>query len=463
MLEEHPELFWKESDTVFHQVGGFSRISQIVNEIRRQQESVLFIDCGDLFHGTAPLVMSKGEAVIPVMNQLGVDAFVPGNWDFAYGRERLQELAGKLNAPTLAANVKDAETAKPLFSPHTVKELQGVKVGIIGLTYPYVDQTMPPAFSKGLSFSLGVEELPEHIASLKRENVDVIMLVSHMGLPLDVKLASLVDGIDVILSGHSHDRLTQPIFTNGTAIIQSGASGSFLGKIELEIDAQKITNIKHALLPMYADLFTIDPEMDQIVQQTLAPYKEQLAEVVGRVETPLHRMTLNEAPMDRFITDAYLQAVDADVAFSHGWRYGAPITPGPLTMEHLHQIIPTNPELFVMEVEGATLLNALEKNLEQVFAPDPFDQKGGYILRASGLFMAFKPYNPAGNRIQHLEIGGQLFDSGKSYRVAGAGEQLFKGIKAERVKQNIKAVDVLKQVAQSRAVSIDNIPRVLSI
>ncbi|HEY9577526.1 MAG TPA: bifunctional UDP-sugar hydrolase/5'-nucleotidase, partial [Pseudobacillus sp.] len=440
------------------------RVARYIKEVKKQKRNVLFFDGGDLFHGTAPLVSSKGKAILNALKMIPLDGFVPGNWDFAYGKEQLLSLTEQLSFPTLACNVKNKESDNPVFSPYSIKELTGIKVGVIGLTYPYVDQTMPDSFAEGLSFSKGLEEVEQIIEKLRNEKVDLIILLSHMGLPLDVKLASMLSGIHIILSGHSHDRIKKPILQGETLIIQSGASSSFIGCLDLVVDNGKVTDYNYKLTPLYEHRYSADEEMDKIVEEILRPYAPQMAEIAGRTDTILHRMTLNESPMDRLITDAYLHSFDADLAFSHGWRYGAPIPEGAVTLYDIHSIIPTNPEIFTMDVSGGTLLKALEKNLEQVFSADPFEQKGGYILRSSGLFMAFKPYNPKGNRIQELLVNGQELDINKTYKIAGGGEQLFKGIKADRSYKGKQAVDVIKSfLNDKKLIKYDYPPSIISV
>lgn len=458
----HPELFYHNSSPLFREVGGLPRMAQLVKEIRRRRQNVLFFDGGDVFHGTAPLVLSKGDAMIPILNQMGLDAWVPGNWDFAYGPTRLQDLVAALQFPTVAANVS-------LFTPYQILEVATLRIGIIGLTYPYVDDTMPPAFSEGLTFILGVNELQQHIDILRhQEHANLIVVLSHMGLPLDVHLASQVSSIDVLLSAHTHDRVTSPIVQNGTIIVQSGASSSFLGELVLNIDKSSpqqamVVDFRYQLHPLFADQVAEDPSVKETVQQAVAPYLQELERVIGSVGTPLHRMTLQQAPMDTLITDAYLAYTGADLAFSHGWRYGVPILPGSVTMWDMYNIIPTNPELFTMEVDGATILHTLEINLEQVYAPNPFQQKGGYVLRSSGLFMAYKPNNPKGHRIEHIEIQGKSLHRNKLYTVAGAGKQLFKN-KQDRKMLQTHSIDVISEyLSKHPALHVDDTQRVITI
>ncbi|RSD25020.1 bifunctional metallophosphatase/5'-nucleotidase [Mesobacillus subterraneus] len=461
-LELHNELFWQGDEPVLRKTGGLTRISQYIKDLKAQNEHVLFLDGGDLFHGTLPLVESKGDSLLPALGKMELDGWVPGNWDFAYGKEQLAALNERLPFPGLACNVKEEQTGEPFMKPYMIKEFEGVKVGIIGLTYPFVDETMPDSFSKGLTFSKGIEETRACVKELKGQ-VDLVMLVSHMGLPLDVELATIVDGIDIILSGHSHDRIEQPITVNGTLVVQAGSSASFLGKLEISLNGSRISDYQYELVAVDESL-PENEEMAVAVSEILNRYQKERENVVGRTDTILHRMTLNEAPMDKLITDAYRHAFDCDLAFSHGWRYGTPIPAGKITEFDLHTIIPTNPEMFTMEMSGERLLKAFEKNLEMVFSRNPFKQKGGYILRSSGLFIAFKPYNPEGNRIQKLLVGGKEIDLKKKYKIAGGGKQLFKGAEADKTYHGVHAVEVIKQFLEEKGTfKMDGEPKIISI
>ncbi|RHW41953.1 bifunctional metallophosphatase/5'-nucleotidase [Neobacillus notoginsengisoli] len=440
-LEMHEELFWGAKGPYLKKAGGFSRINQYVKDAKNKNPKVLFLDGGDLFHGTLPLVSSKGSAILPILKEMELDGFVPGNWDFAYGREQLKQLAESLPFPAIACNVKDEESGKTLFEPYFIKEMQGVKVGVIGLTYPYVDQTMARSFSKGLVFSKGLDEVRDIVQILKPAT-DLIVLLSHMGLPLDVKLASIVDGIDILLSGHSHDRVSKPIMVNDTIVVQAGSNSSFLGRLDIAIDNGRITGVNYQLIDIDEQLAE-DSVVEELVQTAVGRYENEKKEIAGQTNSMLHRMTLNEAPMDQLITDAYMHSLSCDAAFSHGWRYGPPQAPGSLSMYDLHSIIPTNPKLFTLEVEGKELLNILEKNLEQVFSSDPFQQKGGYILRSSGLFMTYKPYNPKGHRIQTLQVGGKDINLSKTYKIAGGGQQLFKGMEEKKTYHEHQAIELI--------------------
>ncbi|HSI67855.1 MAG TPA: bifunctional metallophosphatase/5'-nucleotidase [Planococcus sp. (in: firmicutes)] len=461
-LEMHNELFWGPDGPILKKTGGFSRISRYVKNLKNEKENVLFFDGGDLFHGTLPLVASKGEAILPILERMNLDGFVPGNWDYAYGKKQLRHLTENLPFPTLSCNVIDDDTQEGFLKPYVIKELNGIKIGIIGLTYPYVDITMPPDFSKGLSFTTGVEKVRQSVEALEGQ-ADVVVLLSHMGLPLDVKLVSMVEGIDIVLSGHSHDRIKDPIIENGTYIVQAGSSSSFLGRLDVEFENGAIRDVQYELIEMEEQLEE-DEEIKGMVDELVSLYQEERTAVIGETETALHRMTLEEAPMDKLITDAYMAAFEGSAAFSHGWRYGHPIVAGPITRYDLHTIIPTNPELFTLELTGAELWNALEHNLEQVYSSDPFEQKGGYVLRSSGLKMTFKPYNPKGHRIQTIQIAGEGLRLEKTYRVVGGGSQSFKKHENRKNYQNVHAVDVIQTFLQEKgAYKLKRVADVVSV
>lgn len=473
-LLSHPEGFYNgQGQLSFEEAGGLARIAAFVKERRMQYgEAFLFIDGGDLFHGTGYAVEQHGQVIQEAYASLDLDVFVPGNWDFAYGPERLQTLAKHVAHHTLAANVKVAGDDGMYLPPYVIVERAGLKLGVIGLTYGHETATMPVTFSEGLRFSLGEAELKKAVFELTGAGVDLIIVVSHMGFPADVSLAKKVDGIDLIVSAHSHDRVHELVRVNDTLIIQSGAHGSFMTELVLTLlPAEKgrtrgkkvIVSAEHRLIPMLSHL-PEEPTVKAHVERLTQDYRERKNETIGELRTPLHRLSLLSAPMDRLLTDAYQWRTGADVAFSHAWRYGAPVMPGTVRAQHLDEIIPTNPSVFTAEIDGYTLRDALEHNLEHVFSGDPMQQKGGYVIRSSGLVMTIKPYNPKGQRIQDLWIGQKIWQGSKMYRIAGAGEQILKGYTFERVMTGETAHDVLRAYfAHHGSVEVDEHPNVISV
>ena len=416
-LEPHQELIWDAGKPRSKVLGGYARIAAIFKKARHENpDSVIALDNGDTFHGTYPVVKSKGSAVIPVLNALLLDAMT-GHWDFAYGPDQLRQLTSKLNFPFLAANSYDTRSGKSAFPSHRIIERAGLQVAVIGVA-ALVDKMMPPEFSTGLSFTLGQNELPDLIQKLRAtDNVDLIIVLSHLGFPQDVRLAEQVSGIDILLSGHTHNRLHEPIFVNGAIIIQSGCHGSFVGRLDLQLADRKVLSCQHQLIAV-DDSVEPDPEMQAIIETMMEPHRELLNRVVGTTRTFLHRNTMLDAPMDQFLLRAIAEAAETKIAFSNGWRYGAPIPPGSITMNDLWNIIPTNPLVSTVEMKGEELHHMMEENLENVFAADPFMQIGGYVKRCLGVNIYIKIENPKGHRIQRFFAEGELLDPKRVYRVA---------------------------------------------
>ena len=327
-FDMHQEMFWHGGQAVYRPAGGYARIATIVKQIRAaNEERVLFCDCGDTLHGTYPVLKSQGQALIPVLNALGFDAMT-AHWEFAYGPADFKQRAAKLSYPMLAINVYDEATKTRFFPPYIVKETGGLRIGLVGIASNIIDKTMPPSFSEGVEFTLGREELPSIINELRtREKVDLVVLISHLGFPQDMKLLSEVEGIDVCLSGHTHNRLYKPAVQGKTLVMQSGCHGSFLGRLDLEIEGRRVVDYRHQLIEVEAKI-TPDPAVDDLVRQALAPYQEELSMIVGKTATALNRGTTFETTMDNFLLQALLESTGAQLAFSNGWRYGAPVIPG---------------------------------------------------------------------------------------------------------------------------------------
>lgn len=442
-LDLHWEHFWRGGQAEYRRVGGLARAATVAQAIKRETGAALLIDCGDALHGTLPAMRSEGRAVVPVLNALGVDLMTPGNWEYGFGPDALRARVAEMTFPVIACNLLDAASGERLFEPSVVHELGGVRVGFVGLTSPIIPE-MSPHFAAGLRFPDPHTTLPRCVARLRHEQgAELVVAVSHLGFAQDVALARAVDGLDVILSGHTHNRLTRPAQVGRTLIIQSGFSGSFLGRLDLEVRGGVIVGHRHELITL-EEATVPDPRVQAAVEQALAPYRPEMDEVVGYSATPLHRMGLLETTMDNLITDAYRALTGAEVALSHGWRFGPPVPAGPVTLGDLWAMVPTNPEVFTAELTGRELHALLEANMHAVLAGDAFEQSGGYLLRASGLSAVFRPNNGRGTRIEHLEVGGEVVDPERRYTVASAGERDLKQAR-HRQSSGVSAIDALRR------------------
>ncbi len=415
-IEPHPELYWQGNQEFFKIAGGYAHITSLFKQVREENpDKVIALDNGDTLHGTFPAVNSKGNSLIPVLNKMAFDAMT-AHWEFAYGPDHFKELSSKLIYPTLAINCYKKASNKLFFPPYCVIERSGLRLGIVGIASNIVDKTMPEHFSKGIYFSLGNEELPVYINELrKHEKVDLIIVLSHLGYPQDLKLAQEVKGIDILLSGHTHNRLYNAVTSNRTIIMQSGCHGSFIGRLDLQVEDGKIVDVKHELINI-DETIKADEEIELIINNLMRPHREMLSTVVGSTQTALNRYRVLETTMDNLLLKSIAYVSGISLAFSNGWRYGAPIPPGPITMNDLWNIIPTNPPISTCEITGSELWEMMEDNLEKVFSCDPYQQMGGYVKRCLGLNLYFKIENPAGKRIQEFYINKEKINPEKVYQ-----------------------------------------------
>jgi len=444
-FDPHPELYWTGDKARYGKAGGYARIATLFKHARQENpDMVIALDNGDTIHGTFLAVQSKGEALVPILNALAFDGMT-AHWEFAYGPDHFKRIVNKLNFPMLAINCYETSTDKLVFPPVQVIERGGLRVGVIGIAATIVDKTMPKHFSTGIYFTLGNKELPDHIQHLREnEGVDIIIVLSHLGYPQELKLAEEVDGIDVLLSGHTHNRVYEAVVVNGAIVIQSGCHGSFIGRLDLQVENGRVRDFRHELINVDESIKP-DPEVDTMVNDALAPHRDMLDTVVGYTETALNRNTVMEATMDNLLLQALIDASDAELAFSNGWRYGAPILPGPITTNDLWNIIPTNPPVSLCEITGAELWKMMEENLERTFSRDPYQQMGGYVKRCLGLNIYFKVENPEGKRIQELFIGGKRVHRSKTYSTCFVTAQgVPERYGSNRQNLDVDAIDALK-------------------
>lgn len=464
-IEPHPELVREGGESRFTTLGGLARIATLFQQVREETSgAVVALDNGDTFHGTHVAVASRGRALVPMMNALELDAMTV-HWEFAYGPDGVRELADALHYPVLAINCHSKENDALVFDPFLMIERAGLNVAAIGLACPIVDKTMPPAFSKGVRFTIGNHELPHWIRVVREERqADLVVVLSHLGFPQDVKLAREVQGIDVLVSGHTHNRMQKAIVENGAIIFQSGCHGSFVGRLDVEVEGGRVVSHRHRLIPVDAE-FEEEPQMRSLVDAALAPDREALGEVVGSVAQPLHRYLMLNSSMDDVLLEAIAEAAGTDIAFSNGWRYGAPIAAGPVTVDDLWNIIPTNPAVSTVRLTGAEIRQMLEENLERTFAADPYEQMGGYVKRMRGLTLYFKAENPKGHRIDRLFAGTEAVDDDRIYHVAFVTAQ---GVPVkfghDRKRLDIDAITALRHLFLQRGtLTVSGVPTVYEV
>lgn len=462
-MEPHPELVRSGEGDRFQTLGGLARIATAVAQVRAETEgATLLLDNGDTFHGTYVAVQSKGEAMVPLMNALAPEAMTV-HWEFAYGPSQVQRLAAQLTYPILAINCYRNEGGL-FFEPYRMIDKGGLRVAIIGIACNIVDKTMPPAFSEGLHFTLGRDELPSWITHVREhEEADLVVVLSHLGFPQDVKLASEVGGIDVLVSGHTHNRMESPVIENGAIIFQSGCHGSFLGRLDLEIEDGCITAHRHRLIAI-DERFAPDPEVEEQVDAAMAPHRAMLSEVVGHTGHSLSRYQSLHCSMDDLLLDAIASAAGTGIAFSNGWRYGAPVPPGPITLNDLWNMIPTNPPVETVELTGAEIRAMLEENLERTFSANAYEQMGGYVKRCRGVRLYAKIENPPGSRVDRLFVLDAPVDPEVIYTVAFVTAQgVPRKFGRNRKAVGMHAIDALQQYLQHAAAQARHAPSVIAV
>lgn len=432
-MEPHPELFYDYLKEYVKSAGGYARIQTIFKKIKAENPNALFFDGGDTFHGTLPVVQSKGKVLIPILNQLGFDAMV-GHWDFAYTPRHLLTLGNQLDYPILGCNVFDANGNK-FLKPYKISEIGGLKIGIIGICSNIIDKTMPEKFSEGITVTDGISETNQCVKELKESAVDLIILLSHNGYPQDIELLKKVQGIDICLSAHTHNRMYEAEFVGKCIIIQCGCHGSFVGHLKLDIENRMIKHFDYKLIETDGSIDE-DEEVKNLVEKSLQPFSEMRNKVWGTTDHILHRYSTLSSTMDDFLLSAVNFATGTEIAFSNGWRYGGPIDIGDVTLWDLYKIVPMNPPISTTELTGKEIFEMLEENLERTFSGEPMKQMGGYIKRCNGLKILMRIENPPGYRIQEIYFQGKHLQKEKTYRVAFLTEQ---GVPEKYVKNRVES------------------------
>jgi len=404
-------------------VGGLDRIATLVKAIRAERpDQVLLLDGGDTWQGSYTSLQTKGADMVRAMNALGVEAMT-GHWEFTYGAKRVEELTKQLQFPFLAGNVKEATWGDPVFEGATVVERAGLRIGLIGQAFPYTPVANPRHFIPDWSFGIEEEKLAERVAKLRADGVDLVVLLSHNGFDVDRKLASRVKGIDVVLTGHTHDAIPAAVKVGGTLLIASGSHGKFLSRLDLEVKDKRIASYAFRLIPVLADSIRPDPDMATIVADIRKPHEATLSRVLGRTESLLYRRGNFNGTFDDLICQALLAERDAEIALSPGFRWGSTLLPGQdiTTEDVFNQTAITYPAAYRSRMTGAFLKEILEDVADNLFNPDPYYQQGGDMVRVGGLAYALDIGQPMGRRISEMTLlrSGERVEAGKEYTVSG--------------------------------------------
>jgi len=408
----------------YGRIGGLDRLATVVKAIRAERPGrVLLLDGGDTWQGSYTSSVTRGADMVRVMKALEVDAMT-AHWEFTYGAERVKELVGQLDFAFLAGNVKDTGFGDAVFDGETIIERGGLKIGLIGQAFPYTPIANPRWLVPEWSFGIEEDRLRARVAKLRAANVDLVVVLSHNGFDVDRKLARRVDGIDVILTGHTHDAIPMPVSErNGTLLIASGSHGKFLSRLDLVVKDRKVVDLRYRLIPLFADVIAPDPEMAALVKEIRAPHEAVLGTVLARTESLLYRRGNFNGTFDDVICQALLKQRDAEIALSPGFRWGASLLPGQdITVEDVHnQTAITYPAAYRTTMKGSFLREILEDVADNLFNPDPYLQQGGDMVRVGGMAYAIDVAKPIGRRISDMTLlrTGERIDPDKSYTVAG--------------------------------------------
>lgn len=419
-LETHPDYLPGETPEI-QDMGGFARLMTAIKRERAKVAGPSFlVDSGDAVQGSGPAAWSQGEVVIAPLNALGLDAFVPGNWEVVYGPERFKELMAKLTAPVIAYNFHDTATGQRLFAPAVTLEKDGVRVTFIGIADPTTTVRQPPAQVRGLD-STRMEGLREFVkATREKERADLVVIISHSGLTVSRQLAREIPELDVILSGHTHERTVEPIIEGKVLIVEPGAMASFLGRLDITLGEKGgIASHEFRLIPIRAAEFPEDAKVKALVDASLAPHRARMNTVAGQTNRLLMRYDVLETNTDDFIADAVREVTGADIGLTNGFRFGPPLPAGPITTADLWNMLPLDTRMKTGTVTGRQLRDYLENELELVFSKDPWKLSGGWGPRASGLAVVFTAKNPPGKRVVSLKVNDREVDDAAHFTIGG--------------------------------------------
>jgi len=407
----------------YGRIGGIDRMATLVKAIRAERpNNTLLLDGGDTWQGSYTSLKTSGEDMVDVMNALGVEAMT-AHWEFTYGADRVKELIEKIKFPFLAGNVRDTEWEEEVFKSTTNFERGGVKIAVIGQAFPYTPVANPRYKIPQWSFGIREKLVRKRVQAARDGGAELVVLLSHNGFDVDRKLASRVDGIDVILTGHTHDAIPAAIKVNNTLLVASGSHGKFLARLDLDIKGKRVVDYRFKLIPVLSDTIIPDPEMAALIKKIRAPHEKDIRRVLGRTNGLLFRRGSFNGTFDDLICNALMEERDAEISLSPGFRWGGSLIPGQdITVEDVfNQTAITYPNAYRTEFTGQFLREILEDVADNLFNTDPYYQQGGDMVRVGGMSYSIDPTKPIGQRISDMTSlkTGKPIDPKKNYVVSG--------------------------------------------
>lgn len=428
-LEAHAFTYldFVEAAKTYGKVGGFAHLSTLVKKMKASRPGALLLDGGDTWQGSGTALWTNAQDMVDACKLLGVGVMTL-HWESSYGAERVKEIeekdfAGKIDI--VAQNVKTTDFEDPVFKPYVIKNINGVPVAIVGQAFPYTPIANPRWHTPDWSFGIRDEDMQQAVDAARGEGAQVVVVLSHNGMDVDLKMASRVTGIDAIFGGHTHDGMPAPTVVENaggkTLVTNAGSNGKFLGVMDFDVKDGKVADFRYKLLPVFSNLLPADPEMAAFIDKTRAPFLEKLTEKLAVTEGLLYRRGNFNGSWDQLIVDALIAEKDAEIAFSPGFRWGTSLLPGDtITMEHLlDQTAITYPWTTLTEMSGEMIKTILEDVADNLFNPDPYYQQGGDMVRVGGLQYTCDPNAAMGKRIDNMMLKGKPIEAGKTYKVAG--------------------------------------------
>lgn len=460
-------LDFEKAAQAYGKVGGFAHLATLVKRMKASRPGALLLDGGDTWQGSATALWTKGQDMVDACLALGVDVMT-AHWEMTLGDQRVKEIVDKDfkgRVDFVAQNIKTNDFGDQVFPPYVIKEMNGVLVAVIGQAFPYTPIANPRYMTPDWSFGIEDEHMQKMVDEARAKGAKVVVVLSHNGMDVDVKMASRVRGVDAILGGHTHDGVPQPVIvSNGggkTLVTNAGSNGKFLGVLDFEVRDGKVSDFRYKLLPVFSRFLPADPAMDALVKRVRSPYEARLGEKLAVTDGTLYRRGNFNGSFDQLIVDALLDVKGAEIAFSPGFRWGTSLLPGsPVLMEDLmDQTATTYSYSTLTEMTGATIKTVMEDVADNLFNPDPYYQQGGDMVRVGGMTYAIEPNAKMGSRIQDMRLNGKLIEADKKYKVAGWAP-VAEGASGEPVWDVVAGWLRNKKTVQPRAV---NTPRLIGV
>jgi len=427
----HDELFWENNALSFRKAGGYAHLATYFKNAKKKNANTFILDTGDMFQGSELAVKTTGKALVPILNALGYQLYLPGNWEVVYYKKAMQTLMGALTAPKVCANMYhdlgDGKKGELIFNPYYIWQVAGVKIGFLGYTDPLVPLRQSPNYSKGIIYTKPEENLKHYIDVLKNdEQCAYVIMLSHLGLSQQIALANdpACQGIDYIFGGDTHERVRKPIECKYAKVVEPGAFGSFVGRLDLQIKDGKVISDTYTLDEVSPQKLKADKEVNALIKSNEDPFAADINEIAGYSTIPLYRNFVVENTIDTMILDAInWQLPEMDIVLSNGFRFCPPrVTPDhtgniPITNGFIFDMLPVDSTIRTAKVSGKQLFDWLEKELHNVFAKDASKRFGGWVIKFKGMEVSFKAFEDLGKRVQDVKVKGRALDQNATYSI----------------------------------------------